>query len=217
MSDATIGRTDCEPAGRLTRSLLGYGVIAGPLYLAVAIAQGLLRPGFDLLHDDVSLLANGDWGWVQTLNFVLTGTCVIVFSAGLARAIGGWAPRLTAVYGLGLVGAGIFSADPMNGFPAGAPIRPETVSFHGILHIVFAGVGFICLVAACIVIARRFGRERRRGWMAFSLVTGIAFLAAFAGVASGSGSAVVVLAFWAALVLAWSWMAAVAIDTYRRV
>jgi hypothetical protein len=32
---------NCTPAGRITRSLLGYGIIAGPLYVVVALAQAL--------------------------------------------------------------------------------------------------------------------------------------------------------------------------------
>jgi uncharacterized membrane protein YozB (DUF420 family) len=199
----------------VTRSLLGYGVLAGPVYVAVALVQSAIRPGFDLLHDDVSLLANGELGWIQVANFVVTGAFVLAFAAGLGRAIGGWAPRLVAAYGLGLIAAGIFTADPMNGFPAGAPMRPETISVHGLLHIVAAGVGFLCLVAACMVMARRFAAAGRRGWMTFSIVTGVVFLVAFAGVASGSGSAVVVLGFWAALLLAWTWMASIAVHFYR--
>lgn len=145
------------------------------------------------------------------------------YSLSPGRALGSgrgatWAPRLIAGYGLGLIGAGIFIADPMNGFPAGAPAgHPATVSLHGVLHLVAAGLGFLCLVAACVVMARRFAAERRRGWMAYSMLAGVAFLAAFAGLASGSASPVVVLGFWSALILVWSWMAAVAVHFYRRV
>jgi heme A synthase len=209
----------CEPAGRITRSLLGYGVIAGPFYVLVALGQALIRPGFDPLHDDVSLLSNGSLGWIQIANFVLTGAFVAAFAAGMARTgVSRWAPRLIAAYGVALIAAGIFVADPMNGFPAGAPAgRPDTITLHGMLHIVAAGIGFLCLIAACIVMARRFAAERRRGWAVYSVVTGAAFLVAFGAVASGSGSAIVVLGFWAALILVWSWMAAVAIHLYRRV
>jgi hypothetical protein len=218
MSDTTVVDRACSPAGRVTRSLLGYGVLAGPLYVAVALIQAAIRPGFDLLHDDVSLLANGNLGWIQVANFVVTGLFVLAFATGMARSVGGWAPRLVAGYGIGLIAAGVFVADPMNGFPAGTPAgRPETLSVHGILHIVAAALGFACLIAACVVMARRFAAERRSGWTVFSVVTAVAFFAAFAGVASGSDSAAVVLGFWAALILAWGWMAAVAIHLYRRV
>ena len=211
-------KESCTPGSRVTRSLLGYGVLAGPFYVVAVLVQAMFRPGFDLLHDDASLLANGDLGWIQVANFLVTGACVVAFAVGLGRATGAtWASRLLGVYGLGMIGAGVFAADPMNGFPAGTPAgRPEAISMHGILHLVAAGIGFLCLVAACMVMARRFARERRRAWTVFSIVTGVVFLAAFAGVASGSGSAAVVLAFWAALILAWSWLAAVAVHFYRR-
>jgi len=84
------------------------------------------------------------------------------------------------------------------------------------MHIVAAGVGFLCLVASCFVLARMFRREGRNSWMWFSLMTGVVFLLAFAGVASGSTSAIVVLAFWAAVIVAFTWIAAVSIDFYRR-
>lgn len=212
------GRKDapaCSPEARVTRSLLGYGVLAGPFYVAVALVQALfLRPGFDLAHDDVSLLSNGSLGWIQITNFVLTGLMVVACAVGMRRALGTgrgatWAPILLGVYGLGLIAAGIFVADPMNGFPAGAPAgRPESVSLHGVLHIAAAGIGFICLAAACFVMARRY-----RKW--FSIATGAVFLAAFAGLASGSGSAVVVIAFWGALILVWAWIASLSIHLYR--
>lgn len=214
-----MSKTDCT-ADRVTRSLLGFGVLAGPVYLVAALVQGLLRPGFDLLHDDVSLLSNGSMGWIQIANFILTGGFVIAAAVGMARALHGrstWGPRLLVFFGAGLIAAGIFVADPMNGFPVGTPAgHPVTISWHGTLHIVAAGIGFLCLVAACIVMARMFGRERRRSWMLYSLVTGVVFLLAFAGVASGSTSPVVVLGFWAGVLVAFSWIAAVSVFLYRR-
>jgi hypothetical protein len=91
------------------------------------------------------------------------------------------------------------------------------VSWHGTLHLVSGGIGFACLIAACFVLARRFSGEGRRGWAVFSGSTGIVYFAAFAGIASGSGGAVTVLAFTAAVVLAWAWLGALAVHLYRRV
>ncbi len=54
------------------------------------------------------------------------------------------------------------------------------------LHFMVGGVGFLCLIAACFVLARRFARAGQRGLAWFSRVTGVVFLAAFAGIASGS-------------------------------
>ena len=210
----TSGR--CDPTTAVTRSLLGYGVVAGPLYVGVSVGLGLARDGFDFSRHGWSLLANGPYGWVQSLNFVLTGLCVLAFAAGLARAgAGRRVPRLVAAYGASLLAAAAFRADPASGFPAGTP-EEAPVSWHGVLHLAAGGIGFLCLIAACLVLARRYAAAGRRGLALFSRVTGVAFLAGFAGIASGSAGPAVP-AFVAAVVLVWAYLATVAIDTYRTV
>src|SRR6476646_11352837 len=72
----------------VTRSLLGWGVVAGPFYVVVSLAQALTRDGFDLTRHQWSLLENGDLGWVQVANFVLTGLMVTAYAVGQARALG---------------------------------------------------------------------------------------------------------------------------------
>jgi Protein of unknown function (DUF998) len=205
-------RPTCNEATRITRSLLGFGLLAGPFYVAIVLGQALTRTGFDLARDDASLLSNGSLGWIQIANFLVTGLMVIACAVGVRRALSGGrgavsGPLLLALYGVGLIGAGLFAADPMNGFPPGAPAgRPESITTHGLLHIVFAGIGFLCFVGACFVLARRFAAQHRRGWTRFSIATGATFLAAFAGVASGSSSPIVVGTFWAGLIVAWVWI-----------
>lgn len=229
MIEATLGKHEtgpgaiCSPAGRITRSLLGWGVVAGPFYVIVALGQALLRPGFDLLHDDVSLLSNGSLGYIQIANFLLTGAMVIACAVGVRRVLAGgragtWGPILLGIYGLGLIGAGIFAADPMSGFPPGAPAgHPATVSLHGILHIASAGIGFLGFAAACFVIGQRFARDDQSRLAWSSRLTGVVFLAGFGAIASGSNSAAVVLGFWMALLIAWAWLATVCVALYRRV
>ena len=41
---ATAVGPQCSPATRITRSLLGYGVVAGPFYVTVSLAKALTRP-----------------------------------------------------------------------------------------------------------------------------------------------------------------------------
>ncbi len=220
-----VGRGDADRTAAITRSLLGYGVLAGPFYLVVGLAQALTREGYDISRHDLSLLANGPLGWIQIVNLVLSGLMTVAAGVGMRRALrvlgGGrgavWGPRLVAGYGLGLVGAGIFVADPMYGFPLGTPDGPTvTTTIGGVGHIVFGALGFGCLVAACLVFARRFASERRTGLAWFSRATGVLFLAAFVGIASGAVNPAVVLGFWAAVVLAWTWLAVTSIDLYRR-
>ncbi len=191
----------------VTRSLLGWGVVAGPCYVIVGLVQALTRQGFDLAHDDLSLLANGSLGWIQIANLVLSGLLTVAAAVGIARSMPGkWAARLVGGYGGGLVIAGVFVADPMNGFPPGS--RADGLSWHGLLHLVGGGLGFLCLVAACFVVARRF-------WTWYSRLSGVLFLLSFLGIASGSDSALVVVGFWVGVLIAWAWLAAVCVRLYR--
>src|SRR5262245_65947091 len=78
----------------VTRFLLRCGMIAGPFYLVVGLAQALLREGFDFGRHPLSVLANGAGGWIQTANFVLTGLMVVAAAVGFRRALG---PKRRAV------------------------------------------------------------------------------------------------------------------------
>lgn len=206
--------THTTSEARITRSLLGYGVVAGVLYVGVSLAQAFTRDGFDLSKHAWSLLANGDLGWIQIANLIVSGLATVAAAVGLSRAAGRrLAPALIAAYGVSLVGAGIFRADPGQGFPVGTPETTQ-VSWHGILHFVVGGIGFLCLIVACFVLAKGFSGERRRGLAWFSAVTGVAFLAGFAGIASGSQGPGT-LAFIAAVVLVWTWLAVVCVHFYR--
>ncbi|MFL6467245.1 MAG: DUF998 domain-containing protein [Pyrinomonadaceae bacterium] len=205
----------------LTGKLLLCGLIAGPFYVLVGLVQILIRPGFDVTRHALSLMSNGDLGWIQVANFFITGILVIAFAAGMRRSLKGtpagtWGPILVAIYGIGLIGAGIFSADPAFGFPPGTPMEAHGISTSGLMHFVCGGIGFYALIAACFVIARRFASKRLGRWMWFSILTGIVFFAAFIGIASGSGGSaeartIVTLAFYFAIVLIWVWMTAVSV------
>jgi hypothetical protein len=88
------------------------------------------------------------------------------------------------------------------------------------MHLVTGGIGFLALIAACMVFARRFAALEQRGWAAYSVATGVLFFAAFFGIASGSQQGgtirtLVILAFTAAVVLAWAWVSAMAIRLGR--
>ena len=200
-----------------TRLLLTAGVAAGPLYLALGVLQILIRPGFDVTRHPLSLLANGHLGWIQTANFLASGLLTMAGASGLRRALAGtpggtWGPSCLGIYGLGVFAAGLFSADPMNGFPVGTPEGPPLhPTTHSNLHILSGSIGFLALIVSCFVFARRFAKLREPGWAAFSAGTGAVFLSAFAGIATGSQQtgvvlSIVTLGFYTAVVLAWIWI-----------
>jgi hypothetical protein len=164
-----------------TEKLLGCGVLAGPVGLALYAAQALTREGYDPTRHPMSLLALGEGGWVQIVNFVLTGALYLACAVGLRRALRDgpgrvWAPRLIAAFGAGMVVAGVFTTDPGAGFPAGAPAGAPEPSWHGILHEIGFIVANLAVLAACPVFARRFRARRRPGWSAASLAVPVAIL-----------------------------------------
>lgn len=208
------------PTTRLTRALLSCGVVAGPIYIIVGGIEMFTRPGFDPTRDDLSLMSNGSLGWIHISLFILTGLLTIAGAVGMRCALAGgrggtWGPILVGIYGLGLIGAGFFVADPAHGFPPGTPADAHTVSWHGLLHFVSGAIGFIGLIAACFVFARRFAAQGLRGWALYSVATGVFFFAAFVGIAVGSNSVgaittFVILTFTVAVVIGWAWVSAMA-------
>ncbi|MEP6650133.1 MAG: DUF998 domain-containing protein [Lapillicoccus sp.] len=209
----------CEDsATRVTRSLAGYGVIVGPVYVGVSLAQALIRDGFDLGRHAWSQLASGDWGWIQTANLVATGLMSLAFSVALRRALAGGrggrtVPVLVAVFGAGILFAGVFPADAAAGFPVGMP-TPATPSLHGTVHLMTSGVGFIALAAAMVVMAVRYASERRRVRAAFSALAAVALVGGFGTIASGSPAGVA--AFTTGIITALTWLSLLGVDTYSR-
>jgi hypothetical protein len=202
-----------------TRALLAGGVAAGPVFVAVGLVEAFTRSGFDLTRHSLSLLANGDLGWIHVAMMVATGLLTVAGAVGLRRALPGgrgraWGPILVGVYGVGLIVAGILTADPALGFPPGTPDGPPaTYTWHGIGHFVAGGVGFLSLIAGCIVFARRFASQGEGGWAAYSTATGVIVLVGFAGIASGNQVTWVNVAFGAAAVVAWAWISVVCART----
>src|SRR5262249_4090281 len=118
----------------LNKLLLACGVVAGSLFMVVALVQSFTRPGFDLRRHAISMLSLGDLGWIQVTDFVVSGLLFLMFAVGVRRVLhpgraGTWGPLLLCSFGAGLVIAGIFSTDPALGFPPGAPAgMPSTMS-----------------------------------------------------------------------------------------
>jgi hypothetical protein len=199
------------------------------VFEASVLIQGLTRRGFHLAHHDASLLSNGPLGWIQIATFVIAGAMTIACAVGMRRALAGpglagsglagpWGPRLVAVYGAALMAAGLLRADPADGFGPGAPAgKAAHISWHAAGHLISAGIGFTALIVACFVVARYVGRDGHRGLAVYSRVSGLAFLAAFAGVTTGSSASAVVLPFYVGVLIAWTWLAVTSVHLYRHV
>jgi hypothetical protein len=192
----------------LTRALLHCGVLAGPFYLAVGLTQALLRDGFDLSRHPLSLLANGPGGWVQTANFVLTGVMVVAAAVGFRRIPERMSRGVTyflGAFGVAMIVAAVFAADPVDGFPPGTPKGPPTsISTTGLIHFAAGGLGFLCLGISCLIAAWAMWRRRVSSLALLSLLSGLAVLVGFFG---GIMSPIGILGIWLAVVVGWAWLA----------
>jgi len=197
-----------------TRTLLTLLAAASPLWASVSLAQAFTREGFDLTRHPLSMLSTGSLGWLQITNFLLCGALTAAGALGLRRALHGspggtWVPRLVAVYGLGMMAAGVFVMDPGDGFPAGTPMgAPTTMSWHALLHMASGSVSFIALSAACFVLARRFARAADRTGAVLSCLAGSAVALGTVWAMSGSPAGSLVLAV--GIIVGMLWISTVA-------
>jgi hypothetical protein len=221
MNDRSSGRGGgFDGAAAVTRSLLGWGVVAGGFYLAVGITLGLTRTGFDFARHALSQLMLGHLGWAQMANLILSGLMTLAAAAGFRRAMRGSrgataASLLVGAYGVCLVAAGIFPPDPMAGFPPGS--SSGAVSLSGVLHLAFGAVGFLSLVGATFVVAGWAARRGDAGFARYSRISGIVVVLGFAGGAALATSTSGVVGLWIAVVAGWMWLAVASVVLYRTV
>jgi hypothetical membrane protein len=209
MARETQSDDDCTPEARVTKSLLGYGVIVGPFYVLASVIDGIARPGFDFARDSWSVLSLGSVGWIHITVFILSGLMLVAAAIGFRRHVRGNTGQsawlFLAWYGLMLILAGIFLPDPTGG-------RPTP---HGLLHLGAGGLGFVAFAVATFIVARRFILEKERGWGWFSIAAGVLLIVGFGAIASGTSSAFTVLLFTATVILSWVWLSLVSARFYR--
>lgn len=210
---------DRDAAG--IRSLLRYGVVVGPFYLALGVIQGIVRDGFDFSRHALSHLANGPGGWVQTANFVLSGLMVVAAAVGVARALrpqSRAASWFLGAFGVSMIAAAVFPADPVGGFPPGTPEGlPTTVSTVGVLHFMAGGLGFLALAISCFVMAVAMSRRQESLLARVSFISGLAVVGGFFGPMAIPGFPAGVAGIWFAVVVGWAWLAFTSIRLSRAV
>jgi hypothetical protein len=214
-----------EGQSHSSRLLLATGAVGPLLFIAAFLVEGATRPAYSAWHMAVSSLSDGPLGWTQRANFVVCGVLSVCFAVGLKRALRAgkgatWGPILLGTFGLGLIGAGCFTTEPGLGYPPGA-VTPSTPSVHGILHTVFSLVVFSSLIAACIVLARRFTRDPTwHGWSLYSILTasGVLVFLVLTGVATASADShsPAGLLQRVTIFIGWVWVALLAFQLLRK-
>lgn len=158
-------------AGRVSlRAAALAGVIGPTVFWCVLIVAGLARPGYNPSGAEISLLALGSNGWVQTASFVVFGLLIVVFQAGLLRAVAPgsiWRPLnvLAISPGLALVSLAVFPTDRTGGI----------WTIHGEIHLGVVGAMAILLPLSCLAAAQEMkSNQAWRGYGQFSVLIGAA-------------------------------------------
>jgi hypothetical protein len=164
-----------------TRRLLCCGAVAGPAFVAVFLLEGKAREGYRPMRHPVSSLALGPRGWIQAGNFVVAGTLFLAGAAGLARAgdpaASRAAPALIGAAGAGLIGAAVFTTDPVSGYPPGTPDALTRPTRTGMAHNLAAVPVFAGLPAAALASGWRSWRAGQHRFGLYSAGTAVTMLA----------------------------------------
>ena len=175
---------------RWARGLLYCGLAAGPVFVTAFLAEGATRDGYRPSRHPVSSLALGPRGQVQTANFAVTGTLVLAGAAGLGRAAD---PTLSSrvgraligAAGAGLIGAAVFTTDPVSGYPPRTPDALTQPSRTGMIHNLAAVPVFLGLPAAAFTCSRQSIRAGHRRFGLYCAATATTMLATTALASAG--------------------------------
>jgi hypothetical membrane protein len=151
------------------------GIVAPIVFTLLVILQGLLQPEYSHLVLPISALAVLPLGWIQNLNFYLTGALMAAYAVGLhagirrrRRSVVG--PALLMISGIGLIVAGTF---PMITDPSGALVEPPG-------HVVGAILSFLGAGLALTALSRRMAADPRwRNLATYVFASGIAIVVLF--------------------------------------
>jgi uncharacterized membrane protein YidH (DUF202 family) len=153
--------------------MTGPALFGGSLATLTALQYDfLLGIGWQPLGDPSgawpSGLSLGPYGWVQDLNFALSGSLLAVFAVGLHRGITGGSrsgPALLFVAGVAMALLA-FETDPMD--------RAGPRTLHGSVHDAAFVLFVLALVPALFLLWRRMREDTRwRGHASYTLATAL--------------------------------------------
>jgi hypothetical membrane protein len=156
------------------RTLALAGLIVPAWFTTLVIVQGVLAPDYSHVALPISALAAWPRGWIQNLNFYVSGSLLAALAVGLHRGVlktrGGVAGvALLVASGVGIVLAGVFPWKMVDGVPTETP-----------QHVAAAVMSFAATAAGLIVFSRRLRADPRwRDLAAYALSSGIVILLLF--------------------------------------
>src|SRR5262245_41424768 len=159
-------------------STLALAGMIGPIWFTtLVVVQGFLLPDYSHVALPISALAAWPTGWIQNVNFYVTGVLGMAFALALHHAVqptrrGEAGIALLALGGLGVVWAGIFPWKMVDGVPT--ETAPHVVG--ALMTFTGTGLGFI-------VFSRRMNADPVwRDLATYTMLTGIVIILLFVAV-----------------------------------
>lgn len=161
----------------------------------------MVKPGYNPVRDAVSEGRLGAGGWLQIVNFLVSGLLITASSVAVSRAVSRWTGILVGLVGAGLALAGVFLSDP---------VPTHEATWHGMIHNVVGSISSVALIAACFVAARW---QATALWRRYSIAAGVAMPLTFILAAVAAGT----LGIWQRLtnVVGWTWLIVLALRAMR--
>ena len=159
------------------RTLAWVGIIGPIWFTSLLVLQGLLLPGYSHVAMPVSALSAWPTGWIQNLNFLVSGALTMTFAVTLHRVVQPARRGLTGIVllaagGIGVALSGVFPWQMIDGVPT----EPPSHVVAAILTFAATGLGFI-------VFSRRMIADPRwRDLATYTMSTGITVLVLFVAV-----------------------------------
>ena len=160
------------------------GLAIAPVFFGLVLWQQAMRQEYTPLRQPISALVHGTRGWLQSVNFAITGLLVVIFAVilGLTSHLDAylWSPVL--IFGLALIGCCIVPTD-ITGLEDAERLRGSRPAY-GLVHDGLALVGCVALYVGCFIAAAWPDRWPSL-WSLYSAATGIIGLGSI--VAAGAG------------------------------
>ncbi len=155
--------------------------IAGPFIFIVSfLIQGVFKKRYSALKYPISSLSIGQNGAVQIFTFICCGLLILLFAIAVQKKINNkLISILFGLAGIGLIASGIFTTDPVYGYPEELPFIKNEFTVSGKLHTLFSLLVFINIPIICFIIARYFTVQKQMEWKYYSVATGILMLLLF--------------------------------------
>ena len=156
MSEPDTGAQLLTLRTNLQTALLCSGIIGAVLFTTVYFCFGVISPNYEIMRESISRLQVQPYGWIQSVNFILSGVLILAFAIALRNELAGGfgsvlIPLLQALTGLGSIALGLL---------------------HDAELQVYTGwIIFLSLVVSFLLLSRRFmANPQWRGWAAYTIL-----------------------------------------------